>query len=367
MPSDLMNISELKVEEPFKSLFKIDEDVLSAIQENMWANGYDKSKPITIWRDRNIVIDGHTRLMAAVNIKMKTILAEERNFKDENSALRYALHHQRSRRHLDDSNILHLVEKLDKMYEMGGDRRSIFATAKLDLDDDRPHESSREVTANLIGTTAEKVSQCRHVLKNCYDKELKAIKDGNESLHSVYKKSLASRRNEEKRLKEQEIRLKKLQELKTSNLASGRSKNSLRKHRMLIKKLDALVLRLLPHIAKLSPDIQKIREIVKLFKSDNNDFTIFCEQPPVRRFLGSLFVNDFLMILNCFGYKFLTPINLNAIKEEKNITVKKKRAVPPHCNISRVHGVGFESNAERRAMNRRMDESVKRHIEEGKI
>ncbi len=364
-----MNILELKVEEPFKSLFKMDDRIYHAIKDDMRYNGYDESKPITIWRGRNIVIDGHTRLRAAKFIDRETIPVEELDFKDEDAALEYALHHQRNRRNLDDAHILHLVEKLDKMYEMGGDRRSIFATTKRDLFDDAiPRESSREVTARLIGTTAEKVSQCRHVLQNCFEKEIKAIRDRNKSLHNVYKSSLAAKKNEVKKLKEQEIHLKKLKELKPVKFPAVMSKYGLRQHGKLVEKLDTLVLELFPNLDKCSSDMREIRKIVELFKFDDEDFDVFCEQPPVQRFLGNLFVSDFIAVLRCFGYKIATPCKLKVIKEEKDETVKKKRPVPqPHCNISRVHEAGFISNAQRREMERSMERAAKHDMEEGII
>lgn len=364
-----MNISELKVEEPFKSLFKMDDRVLSAIQDNMRFGRYDQSKPITIWRGRNIVIDGHTRLLAAESNFMKTIPVKELDFKDEDAALVYALHHQRNRRNLDDAHILHLVEKLDKMYKMGGDRRSIFATTKLDLfDEDIPRESSREVTAKLIGTTAEKVSQCRHVLQNCSNDEIKSIRDRKRSLHNVYKSSLAAERNEAKKLKEKEIRLKKLQELKTSKFPTDMSKIGLRQYGKILEKLDTLVLELFPNLDKRSSDMQEIRNIVEFFQSNNENFKVFCEQPPVQRFLGSLLVDDFIAVLKCFGYKILTPCTLKVIKEERVVKVKQKRPVPlPHCNISRVHEIGFISKAQRREMDRRWERAVERDMEEGRI
>lgn len=39
-----------KIEEPDKSLFLFDEDVLSSIEKDMKENGYDKSQLIPIWR-----------------------------------------------------------------------------------------------------------------------------------------------------------------------------------------------------------------------------------------------------------------------------------------------------------------------------
>lgn len=369
--SKLMPVSVIKTEEPFKSLFAIDEKVLSAIEENMKGNNYDASKPITIWKGPNIVIDGHTRLKAARNIGRFGVMVVERNFKDEDDALRYALRNQRNRRNLDGATILHLVETLDNMYQRGGDRRSIFATTKVDLfaEENTPHESSREVTARLIGTTAEKVSQCRHVLQECSDSEIKEIRDREKTLYKVYRASLAAKKNEEKKAKDQEARLKIMEELKTGDFPCGWTKEEIRHHTVLVEKLRTIALKLLPNLEKQASDVQEIIDIVEYFKNQGDEkFKTFLGREPVRRFLGSLFVNDFIVMLKAFGFhvRVMTPRNLRVIKEERVVPVKKKRPAPqPHCNIGRVHEVGFMSKAESREADRRMEHIVERDMEEG--
>lgn len=366
-----MNISELKVEEPYKSLFLIDEDVLAAIEEDMEVNGYDQSKPIIIWAGRNVVIDGHTRLKAAQNIGRKKVAVHELDFETPTAALKYALHHQRNRRHLDDAHILYLVKRFDNFYQRGGDRRSIFANAKVDSANsdsniDRKYRSSRDVTAELIGISADRVSKCRHILKNCTDKEIQAIRDRKISVHRAWKSSFAAEKSEEKKAKKQELDRKKLEEFRVQDFHSDWGMIGDRYHAQLVEKIDRLVLKLLPNLDKRKADMYEIRKIVEAFEFRDETFEIFCNRLSVQRFLGSLFIQDFLAILKFFGYEFTTSRDLKVIKEERIMPVKKKRPAP-RFSISRVQEYNFLSKAQRREHGRHWAEVVQRDIEEGTL
>jgi ParB family chromosome partitioning protein len=357
-----MYLSELKVQEPFSSLFPIDNKVFWELVFSMRSDGYDLSQPITVWKGRNIVIDGHTRLAAAEHIGRRFVAVYERDFENENAALEYALHNQRDRRNLSDADILHLVEKLDNLYERGGDRRSIFATTKVDSSDgdnkmSTKYKSSRHSTAEMIGTTAEKVSQCRHVWKNCTPAEIREILNGKISLYKVYKRSLTGKQKEEKKVKEHEINLKKLQELKLKDFPVSSGKSGDHEFAKIAEKLDSLVLKLLPNLDKRASEMSELRDNVEYFKSKGDEtFKIFCERVPVKGFLESSFVNDFIEVLRCFGYGIETPRALNIKPEQRIVPVKKKRPVPPpHANIARVYEIDFISKADRQEMDKHQE------------
>jgi ParB-like chromosome segregation protein Spo0J len=58
-------IDEVIIGEPFVNLFFIRDDVYTAILHSIKEHGYDKAQPLIVWRENNILIDGHTRLEAA--------------------------------------------------------------------------------------------------------------------------------------------------------------------------------------------------------------------------------------------------------------------------------------------------------------
>ena len=83
----------LKMEEPFRNLFPIRQTVLAEIIDDMNVNGFDFGHSIVVWK--MIVVDGHTRLKAAIAAGLETVPVICRQFNDENEALEYAIRCQR--------------------------------------------------------------------------------------------------------------------------------------------------------------------------------------------------------------------------------------------------------------------------------
>lgn len=109
-----MKIAGIKTRAPFEDLFPIKEEVVQAIRKHIENNGYDESTPIVIWKEGEVVVDGHMRLQAARKANLEEIPVIKRSFKDEDEALDYALHNQRDRRNLTDAEIMRVVERLDE-------------------------------------------------------------------------------------------------------------------------------------------------------------------------------------------------------------------------------------------------------------
>jgi protein gp37 len=160
-----MKIDEIKTQEPFNSIFDINDAILQAIKENMEEQGYDEALPIVLWG--NIVIDGHTRLEAAKQAGIKDIPVVQYEFKSERHALEYAIHNQRNRRNLTQAEILRCIEALDKRQKRGGDRKSkefknqIFGTKNLIQEQKEP---SHKKTAEILGVGSSTVSNARTIL-----------------------------------------------------------------------------------------------------------------------------------------------------------------------------------------------------------
>jgi len=113
----------LVMTEPFESLFSVDTETYKQTYSKVYVNmdllGFDKTQPIIVWKGRNIVIDGHTRLRAAIKKEIKEVWAIEKEFLNEWDAIQYAVHLQRDRRKLTDADIFQLVRVLDKRHPEG--------------------------------------------------------------------------------------------------------------------------------------------------------------------------------------------------------------------------------------------------------
>ncbi len=123
----LMKTKDLIVSGPFCSSFPIDLGILFQIRENMETHGYDFSHPVVLWKDKGIVIDGHSRVNAALRLEIKKVPVYEKDFRDEEEALNYAVHCQVNRRNLPDSEIFRLVQGMDERRKVGRPSKEITA------------------------------------------------------------------------------------------------------------------------------------------------------------------------------------------------------------------------------------------------
>jgi hypothetical protein len=348
----IMKISELIIEEPFKSLFPIHESTLEHIEKNLEEHGYDNSQPICIWKGKNIVVDGHTRLQATQNLGYDEIPIFEHDFKDEKEAFTYALHNQRDRRNISDGDILHLVDKLDKRYPRGGNRRSKFPTQNFekqkpelmeeaieqveslditqrDYSNKQNRKDSRDATAEMIGISKYKVTLCRFVLDYGGRSDIESVRKGKISLHKAYEnskhmferhkklKELKKKRVEE-RDKSIEMMNKIYEEIDVNVFPQGPG------HKRRFKKQSAylhyIVDTLFPNLYKQEEFMYQFQVTVNYFKSPSDaTFKLFCDQIPVQRFLGSPFIAEFISVLEGFGYEIKAPEDLKVIKRKERM------------------------------------------------
>ena len=181
-----MHISEVKTSAPFNELFDIKEEVVEAIAENMQGYGFDAARPIVLWADKKIVIDGHTRLEAARRAGIVQIYCREFPFRDEDTALAYAIHNQRNRRNITEAELLRCIEAVDKRREAERDDRGKFTVAPSGA----PGKSA-EATAKIVGTSPRKVERARNVLSDPEEKA--AVITGKKSINKASRDNKAKR------------------------------------------------------------------------------------------------------------------------------------------------------------------------------
>ena len=170
----------LKTAEPFCNLFPIRPTVLSQIIDDMNKNGYDACQPIVVWN--MTVVDGHTRLRAAIAAGIETIPVICRRFADEDEALEYAIKTQRNRRNLTDWELLQCLQKLDFRKKRG---RNAASGGK----------SSIEV-ANTLGISSKKVEKLRAISDYGTDEIKNALRRGEYTVNGAYQAVMAPRRKQ---------------------------------------------------------------------------------------------------------------------------------------------------------------------------
>jgi hypothetical protein len=154
--------------DPRLAIFEVDPALRDRIAESMRAAGFDPSKPIVVWRGRNLVVDGHTRRAAAITAGLD-VLVHFADFEDEDEAIDYAVRCQKDRRNLTPEGLYAAILAVDQRRKRGGDRRSEAARElaqfppRRELKSAPTHHGTAEETAAVVGVSASTVERVRAI------------------------------------------------------------------------------------------------------------------------------------------------------------------------------------------------------------
>jgi hypothetical protein len=176
----LMSVDAIQTAEPFVSLFPVREAVLADIVVNLKANGFDPSQPLHVWKEKSVLIDGHTRLRAAREAGWHQVPVYEHSFATEDEALNYAINCQRHRRNLTDAELFTCIQELDKRQGHGG-KRVKSPPGLLNT-----NETSRQQTARAVGASQNKVLKVRAITDKGTSGLLAQVKSGELSINQAY-------------------------------------------------------------------------------------------------------------------------------------------------------------------------------------
>ena len=186
-----ISLDKITIHPTFQTLLPINEKELENIVKDMEENGFDRSKPVCIWREENVLIDGYTRFTAAKEAGLSEIYKYEMSFGTEQEALEYAMKQQLNRRNLNDAGKIMLIEKLDNLRNPG--RKSSDPEA-----DAEPRGKSAQALAESLGIGTRTVERARHVLANADEETLEEVKSGKTSINQAAKK-IKQQKDEEKK------------------------------------------------------------------------------------------------------------------------------------------------------------------------
>jgi len=179
-------VHEIKAVPPFNELFPIKPETYEAVKQSMARGGYDPAHPIIVWREKDIIVDGHTRYRAAVELGLNYVQTFHKSFANEDEALEYAIEQQTQRRNLTDAEIIRCIEALDRRRQAGRPSKKL-APSGANLNKGK---SSRE-TAKLVGVSPRKVERARTVLAQADEATKAAVKEGKISIHRAYEATRA--------------------------------------------------------------------------------------------------------------------------------------------------------------------------------
>jgi hypothetical protein len=182
---------KIKTHPTFKGLLPIDEDTLEEIARKMALYGYYESEPILLGKwpglDHYVVIDGHTRRLAAIKKGIKKVFFVTQEFENESAALEHAMSLQADRRVTEDRHIFQFIERYDGMMKRGGDRRSEEAKSiPTGVGIEKGRSASARRTASMVGCHYKKVEKVRKILKDGSATTHNAVRQGKSTINKAY-------------------------------------------------------------------------------------------------------------------------------------------------------------------------------------
>lgn len=144
----------------------------------MKVNGYDNSQPIIIWKEANLLIDGHTRCKSAEKAGLYKVAVVYMSFPDIDAALKYAYGLQFKRRNLDDSDRYNFAEQyLNNVVQ--GNKKNGWKKQELS-----------EILSVSLGTAQKYIS----IITRGSTRIKENVKTGNTSINSAYNTMLKNKK-----------------------------------------------------------------------------------------------------------------------------------------------------------------------------
>jgi ParB family chromosome partitioning protein len=165
----LMRTGEIQTDPEIEAIFAVKEETLQAIIKSMKETGYDKAEPVVIWKGRNVVVDGRTRLKAAIEAGIPEIPVEEKEFATLEEAKRYTRKRQIDRRNLSQKEIYEAAAELPNKHERDGSGRAAELLAKeLGISAATVHHA-RKVAASSAPEVIDQVKQNKMSINQAYN------------------------------------------------------------------------------------------------------------------------------------------------------------------------------------------------------
>ncbi|MDR2510628.1 MAG: ParB N-terminal domain-containing protein [Spirochaetaceae bacterium] len=168
----MMRIEDVVVDPEISKVFVYQNKIFEEITRSIRDEGYDKSQPIVVWKERNVVLDGHTRLAAAKTAGLEEIPAVDLEFEDKEDAILYTFERQVIRRNLTSGEILTATQML---CGRAGHRK---------------HDGkgrAADILAERLGISRATVCRAKKVLEEAPEEAIEAIRKGEKTIGETYK------------------------------------------------------------------------------------------------------------------------------------------------------------------------------------
>ena len=146
----IVKLSKLKFDKDFKDMFRQEPEKVERLALSIRKHGYDNSQPIIVTSDYHI-LDGNSRVLACQKEGIEFVPVVMKQFTDKESALRYELHLQTSRRNLDSKTLIAALQKYDYLKGKGNKTGDKGKTSEL--------------LGKELGVSSKTIEKARKILK----------------------------------------------------------------------------------------------------------------------------------------------------------------------------------------------------------
>lgn len=177
--SQMIPVKDIGLDPEFQELFSLDDRMVDDVARSIEESGFDQTQPLVVWKEENILLDGHTRLAAAKKVGLFDVPVFFKSFADRSEAMYYALGLQLFRRNLSQQQMVLAAQKLIELGEASGKVRI--------------NEIKKSLTERLgVGgrTAAKIVAVARD------ENALEAVKSGEKTVNQAYEDMLDERNPE---------------------------------------------------------------------------------------------------------------------------------------------------------------------------
>lgn len=163
----MVEVSQLHFDRDFRNVFQQENDKVAEIANDMRTNGFDKSRPIIV-NEAYIIVDGHSRFMAAKKAGLEKVLVIIKKFDSRDETIEYKM--QLNSRRLINGEYFAAFLKLDEI------RRS----------NPNAQGSSDEAIGRQLNKSARQVCKMREIAKKADTSLLEKIQNGSVSINKAH-------------------------------------------------------------------------------------------------------------------------------------------------------------------------------------
>ena len=157
----------------------------AALKESIQREGRIRD-PIVVWKEKNILLDGHHRLKIGTELGIKPRMIGL-SFATREDAKMWIFQNQRDRRNMNRFQQIEAALTFKPMYAAQAKANQRAAGGAVPLKSEKPVDTYAEI-AKLAGASIDSVRKAERLLQEASEEEINCLRSGEVSINSAFKK-----------------------------------------------------------------------------------------------------------------------------------------------------------------------------------